>query len=606
MISLSPYREVWCADFEFYAPNGERPAPICLVATEWHTGRTVRLFGDDFRSGPPWSIGDDVLFVAYYASAELGCLLTLEWEFPRRILDLFAEFRCLTNGLQPPCGAGLLGALVWFGLDVCDSAGKESMRQLAMRGGPFTDQERSSLLDYCEGDVHCLMALLSKMLPLIDFPRALLRGRYMAAAAWIEWNGIPIDIEMLNQLRAGWVSIKRNLIYEVDKDYSVFVGDKFGCLHFSEAKFAEWLTRHEIPWPRSESGGLVLTDETFRQMARLFPVMAPLRELRHSLSQLRLNDLAVGADGRNRCLLSVFRSTTGRNQPSNSRFIFGPSCWLRGLIQPGLGRAIAYVDWEQQEFGIAAALSGDTAMMDAYASGDPYLTFAKQAGAVPMNATKESHKSQRDQFKVCALAVQYGMGERSLSESIGQSGAYARELLRLHRQTYPRFWVWSQAAVDHAMFHGWLQTVFGWRIHITAEANPRSLANFPMQANGAEILRLASCMATEAGITICAPVHDAVLIEADIDQIDIDVIRTQTIMRQASEIVLAGFPLRTEAKIVHHPDRYMDPRGGKMWGLVMKLLAELSADVREITIDNPRQIINPTPDYSSNDLRQII
>ena len=43
-------------------------------------------------------------------------------------------------------------------------------------------------------------------------------------------------------------------------------------------------------------------------------------------------------------------------------------------------RAVAYVDWSQQEFGIAASLSGDAAMMEAYRSGDPYLTFGKQAG----------------------------------------------------------------------------------------------------------------------------------------------------------------------------------------------------------------------------------
>ena len=109
-------------------------------------------------------------------------------------------------------------------------------------------------------------------------------------------------------------------------------------------------------------------------------------------------------------MLSPFMSRTGRNQPSNSRFIFGPSAWLRGLIKPNKDRAIAYIDYEQQEFGLAAALSGDEAMKEAYNSGDPYLTFAKQAGAVPDDATKQSHKSERDQFKVCALAVQYGMG----------------------------------------------------------------------------------------------------------------------------------------------------------------------------------------------------
>src|SRR5262249_9080264 len=130
-------------------------------------------------------------------------------------------------------------------------------------------------------------------------------------------------------------------------------------------------------------------------------IVAPLRELRSALSDLRLNDLAVGADGRNRTILSAFRSKTGRNQPSNSRFIFGPSVWLRGLIKPPAGYGIAYVDWSQQEFGIAAALSGDTAMQAAYRSGDPYLEFAKQAGAVPKDATKEAHKEKRELFKQC-------------------------------------------------------------------------------------------------------------------------------------------------------------------------------------------------------------
>ena len=347
-------------------------------------------------------------------------------------------------------------------------------------------------------------------------------------------------------------------------------------LSFSARRFAEWLVREGIPWPRLDSGELALDDDTFRQMARAYPAVAPLRELRHSLGEMRLfSDLAVGIDGRNRCLLSPFRSITGRNQPSNARFIFGPSCWLRSLIQPEPGRAVAYVDWSQQEFGIAAALSGDTAMMEAYTSGDPYLTFAKQARAVPADATKKSHPREREQFKVCALAVQYGMGPDSLAQSLGQPEAMARELLRLHRETYPTFWRWSDSAVNHAMLRGWLQTVFGWRVQVGPRANPRSLANFPMQANGAEMLRLACCLATERGVAVCAPVHDALLVEGPAGRIQSVVLDTQRAMTEASRVVLAGFELRSDAKIVCHPDRYSDPRGKQMWETVMGLMAEL-------------------------------
>jgi DNA polymerase-1 len=158
-----------------------------------------------------------------------------------------------------------------------------------------------------------------------------------------------------------------------------------------------------------------LKDGTFREMARTFPKVAPLQELRVSLSQMRLSKLAVGKDGRNRCLLSAFSARTSRKQPSNSQFIFGPAVWLRGVIKPNPGFGLAYIDWSQQEFGIAAALSKDDLMIEAYLSGDCYLQFGKQAGIVPSHATKESHRVQREQFKACVLAVQYGMGAKSLA-----------------------------------------------------------------------------------------------------------------------------------------------------------------------------------------------
>ena len=127
-------------------------------------------------------------------------------------------------------------------------------------------------------------------------------------------------------------------------------------LRFSEAAFARWLGLMDIPWPRLESGHLDLSDGRFRERAKAHPAVSPLRETRHALSQLRLSELSVGADSRNRCLLSAFASKTGRNQPSSSRFIFGPSVWLRCLIQPEPGYALAYCDWAQQEFEVAAAV----------------------------------------------------------------------------------------------------------------------------------------------------------------------------------------------------------------------------------------------------------
>lgn len=570
-----PFDEIWLVDFEFQSPPGGQPRPICLVALELKSDQTIRLWEDELDAlpTPPYGIGNNSLFVAYYASAEIGCHLALDWEIPANILDLFAEFRNNNNGLYVPSGNKLLGALVSHGVPCIESVEKESMRSLALRGGPWNLDEKHRLLDYCESDVRALKRLLPRMINKIDTPRAMLRGRYMAAAARIENNGTPIDTKAFNMLSSNWDKIQNELIARIDARYGIYNGRTF-----KRDSFAAWLKFQNISWPHLPLGQLDLRDDTFREMSKAHPEISPLRELRHALSGMRLADLAVGIDGRNRCLLSPFQSKTGRNQPSNAKFIFGPSAWLRSLIKPPKGFGLAYVDYSQQEFGIAAALSGDKLMRDAYSSGDPYMAFATQAGAAPAGATKQSHGKVRDQFKACVLAVQYGMGAESLACRIGQPAIRAQELLDLHRRTYQTYWRWSDGVLDHALLTGRIWTVFGWTLHIDQKPNDRSIRNFLMQANGAEMLRLACIFATEAGIRVCAPVHDAILIEAPLAELDATIEKTQELMAQASEVILDGFRLRSDAEVVRYPDRYRDKRGTTMWNTVWDILDVIAPD----------------------------
>jgi len=47
-------------------------------------------------------------------------------------------------------------------------------------------------------------------------------------------------------------------------------------------------------------------------------------------------------------------------------------------------------------------------------------------------------------------------------------------------------------------------------------------------------------------------------------------------MEHVSDLVTNGFPLRTEAKVVRFPNRYMDARGKEMWERVLGLLERCS------------------------------
>ena len=112
-------------------------------------------------------------------------------------------------------------------------------------------------------------------------------------------------------------------------------------------------------------------------------------------------------------------------------------------------------------------------------------------------------------------------------------------MLNQHRELFAQYWQWSDDWVQHALQTGVMRTAMGWtcRTGIT-EFNERSIRNWPMQATGADILRIACILATRHGIRLLAPVHDAVLIEAPIERIEADVALMQEIMRRASRIVL--------------------------------------------------------------------
>lgn len=562
-------------DFEYRQAGGIEGNPlevICMVAFNSSKNIYTRLWADQLADMKDHPFGDDdkTILVAYYASAEMACFQALGWSWPKNVLDLFVEFKNITNGHIVPMGHSLLGAMKFFDLKAIESEHKDSMRTLAMRGMPYSEEEKVGLIEYCQSDVDALQKLLPAMAPSIDLPRALIRGQYSIPLAQMEGHGIPLDLVSYNELCTYWDSIKLELIHEIDSKYGVYENGSF-----RQSKFEAYLINEGIAWPRQESGKLKLDEETFKLMAQIHPSIAPLRQLRDSLSKFRLNSLQVGADGRNRCLISPYSSSTGRNQPSTSKFIFGLAKWARGLIQPHAGYAIAYIDWSQQEFGVAAALSGDKNMMAAYHSGDPYLAFAKQAGAVPKDATKATHPKEREQYKACVLATQYGMGAESLAIRLKQPLLRAKQLLKAHRQVYKQFWDWSDQFYNRAVNANKAFTVLGWFLRVKPDVNPRSLRNFPMQANSAEMLRIACILMAKENIKICAPVHDAILIESKLEDIERDVEMAQYCMKEASRIILNGFELNSDVEIFKHPQRFLNASSEEFWYRVMAIKDKL-------------------------------
>ena len=195
------FDQVIFADFEFIAKPGEPPDVVCLAWREEPSGQTYRLWRDQLGATPPYRTDNRALFVCFVGNAELHCHLALGWPLPANVLDLSAEFRCVTNGRTVPAGKGLLGALAYYGFNDTDSKRKDAMRKRIMQGWPFTAEEREEILRYCASDVDALYLLLARMLA----PRSICRSPSIAASLLLplrcmEHRGVPIDMEIFPQL----------------------------------------------------------------------------------------------------------------------------------------------------------------------------------------------------------------------------------------------------------------------------------------------------------------------------------------------------------------------------------------------------------------------
>jgi hypothetical protein len=215
-------------------------------------------------------------------------------------------------------------------------------------------------------------------------------------------------------------------------------------------------------------------------------------------------------------------------------------------------------------------------MLNLYATGQPYVEYAKLFDEAPKTATKATHEYIHERYKVGCLGAQYQMQAQTLAQRLGVPAVVAHEMLNQHYGLFNQYWAWVDDWIQHSLNTGLMQTPFGWecRTGIT-EFNSRSIGNWPVQSAGADIMRIAAIWAHRRGIELCGTIHDALLIEAPIERIEADVALTQEIMRRASRVVLGkGYELRASAKIVRYPDFYSDKRGEKIWEYVIELLEQ--------------------------------
>ena len=95
-----PFRKIYAIDFEYYGDAGEVPKIVCMVVQNVRTGEISRVWLDELgkMKTPPFETEEDIVILTYFAPAEIQSMLALDWSTNVSVIDLFAEFRCETNG----------------------------------------------------------------------------------------------------------------------------------------------------------------------------------------------------------------------------------------------------------------------------------------------------------------------------------------------------------------------------------------------------------------------------------------------------------------------------------------------------------------------------
>ena len=591
---------IYAIDFEFNKPQNADIGIVSVAVYSKAFKRNIWLDGDPAATDrfKAWlKAREGCTFLAYAAMAEARCFRSLGIDPTKyKWIDLFIESRMLQNwnlhwmNKNPSGRLSLVATAKMFDINL-DGQHKDEMRDLIISAGPFNEEDKKSILEYGESDVEHLEFILNKFIKYYskrgkdELRNMVDRGKYIAALSLCEHLGLPLDVQRIRKINDNYDEIRDKAIMEMNNVFEIWKKTKKGAWVKKTDQFnkmVESLGNASKTWPRTSRGAfsqesaVISANRHYPQIEAFYQTIKLLNSIKH-MSPKNAKSIwsVIGQDNRCRFAQRPFTSQTGRNQPKGSQCPLLMSNWLRCIIRPAKGKLITGIDFGSQEFLVGAALSDDENMLDAYNSGDPYLYFAKAAGAVPQDGLKADYKKERDLFKGTTLGLQYGMGANKLSDKLKSdfgmdvSPRDATKLINLHKNVFPKYW----SFLDHIGYtmdvEGYLELSDGWKL-FQGNGNFLSTRNFPIQGTSAAILRLSIIKAVAAGLQVLTPLHDAIYIEHSEDDKD----AVQTLMRcmQDATVEVCGKEIRMDVESHGHEDEWVESKGQREYDIMREYI----------------------------------
>ena len=293
---------------------------------------------------------------------------------------------------------------------------------------------------------------------------------------------------------------------------------------------------------KTASGQWATDEKTLSKIVGEHPIIAPILEYRAcaKLKSTYVDKLPLLIDDHSRVHTTYSQAftETGRLSSADPNLQNIPIRTDRGktirraFVARDEKHVLLSADYSQIELRLMAAMSGDTAMLEAFRRGEDIHrdTASRVFDVMPAFVTPE----QRSKCKMVNFGIIYGISAFGLSQRLKVSRKEAADLIETYFALYPKVKEFMEKAIAKAREKGYAETVLGRRrtlrdIHsrnaTARQAAERDAINTPIQGSAADLIKVAMVRVDralkDAGLRskMVLQIHDELVFDCPKDEV---------------------------------------------------------------------------------------
>ena len=324
---------------------------------------------------------------------------------------------------------------------------------------------------------------------------------------------------------------------------------------------------------KTASGQLSTGEEVLQELAGAHPIVPLVLEYRActKLKSTYADKLPRCIDPRTGRVHTSFNQAlaeTGRLSSDNPNLQNIPVRTERGrriraaFVARDAAHRLVSADYSQIELRLMASLSGDEAMIEAFAADqDIHRDTAARVYGIPAT---EVTPEMRSTCKMVNFGIIYGISAFGLAQRLGTTRTRADELIKTYFDLYPGVRRYMDRTIAEAREKGFVTTLLGRRRPLrdiasrnatVRAAAERTAINTPVQGSAADLIKLAmvevhrELRERHLGAKLVLQVHDELVLDAPADEVETV---SEILRRCMTGVMTLAVPLKVDVGVGHN------------------------------------------------------